>query len=211
MIRKRGPHSYLLAGLAGLLVLAGAAVAGIGLGSWAAPAPASPAASSAVRPAAPVFRVPPIKRATPTRVRIPSIGVNAKLIQVGLDKGDVALPPLEKPSLAGWYKPGPAPGELGPSILVGHVSGKKGPAVFYKLGEVKPGATIEVTRADKLTALFRVDGVERFPKAKFPTARVFGEYTGPHLRLITCGGAYVGGALGYADNVVVFASLVGTR
>jgi len=30
------------------------------------------------------------------------------------------------------------------------------------------------------------------------------------LRLITCGGSFVPGE-GYADNVIVFASLVGTR
>jgi hypothetical protein len=37
---------------------------------------------------------------------------------------------------------------------------------------------------------------------------VYGDFTRPGLRLITCGGRWVGGELGYADNVVVFASLV---
>ncbi|WP_412541918.1 class F sortase [Longispora sp. K20-0274] len=201
----------LLAGCAGLLVLVGVWTAGAGLGSWAS-APAAPDPASAVhaRPA-PLFSVAPLRRANPTRVRIPTIGVNAPLVTVGLDKGEVGVPSLDKPTLAGWYRPGPAPGEVGPAILVGHVSGRKGPAVFYRLGELKPGALIEVSRTDDKVAVFRVDGVEQFPKGRFPTARVFGEYTGPTLRVITCGGSYVGGNLGYADNIVVFASLLRTR
>ncbi|MGY0233338.1 class F sortase [Longispora urticae] len=203
--------SRLLAACAGLLVLFGVWTVGAGLGSWAS-APTGPDPASAVRARpAPLFSVAPLRRANPTRVKIPSIGVNAPLVTVGLDKGEVGVPSLEKPTIAGWYRPGPAPGEVGPAILVGHVSGKKGPAVFYKLGELKPGALVEVSRTDGKVAVFHVDGVERFPKSRFPTARVFGEYTGPTLRLITCGGAYVGGELGYADNIVVFASLARTR
>jgi hypothetical protein len=91
------------------------------------------------------------------------------------------------------------------------VSGRKGPAVFYRLGDLRPGELIEVSRSDGKVAVFRVDGVEKFPKASFPISRVFGDYRGPSLRLITCGGTYVGGRLGYADNIVVFASLVKAR
>ncbi|GIG60989.1 class F sortase [Longispora fulva] len=201
----------MLAGCAALLVLTGVWTAGAGLGSWAS-APAAPDPASAVRARpAPLFSVAPMRRANPTRVRIATIGVNAPLVTVGLDKGEVGVPSLDKPTLAGWYRPGPAPGEVGPAVLVGHVSGRKGPAVFYRLGELRPGALIEVSRTDDTVAVFRVDGVEQFPKGRFPTARVFGEYTGPTLRLITCGGSFVGGNLGYADNIVVFASLVKSR
>ncbi len=157
----------------------------------------------------PAFSVEPMSHSTPIKIRIPSIGVNAKLTSVGLKNGEVELPSLDRPTLAGWYRPGPTPGEVGPAVIVGHVSGRKGPAVFYRLGELRPGAAIEVSRSDGETAKFQVDGIEKFPKAHFPTNRVFGEYTGPSLRLITCGGAYVGGNLGYADNIVIFASLVG--
>jgi hypothetical protein len=40
---------------------------------------------------------------------------------------------------------------------------------------------------------------------------VYGDFTRPGLRLITCGGQWVGGELGYADNVIVFASLVSSH
>ena len=60
-------------------------------------------------------------------------------------------------------------------------------------------------------AIFEVDSVRRFDKERFPTDEVFGDFSRPHLRLVTCGGQWVGGETGYAENVVVFASLVRTR
>ena len=47
--------------------------------------------------------------------------------------------------------------------------------------------------------------------AALPVTRVFQDYSRPGLRLITCGGAWVGGSTGYADNVIVFASLIESR
>jgi hypothetical protein len=40
---------------------------------------------------------------------------------------------------------------------------------------------------------------------------VYGDFSRPGLRLITCGGEWKGGSIGYADNIIVFASLVGSR
>jgi hypothetical protein len=53
--------------------------------------------------------------------------------------------------------------------------------------------------------------VERFGKSRLPAERVYGDFKRPALRLITCGGRWVGSSTGYADNVIVFASLVDTR
>jgi hypothetical protein len=53
--------------------------------------------------------------------------------------------------------------------------------------------------------------VERFDKSKLPADRVYGDYTRPGLRLITCGGRWIGGSIGYQDNIVAFASLVETK
>jgi hypothetical protein len=58
---------------------------------------------------------------------------------------------------------------------------------------------------------FKVDTVEHFDKANLPADRVYGDEGPPGLRLITCGGEWLGGRTGYADNVIAFASLVDTR
>nr|WP_232074546.1 sortase [Phytohabitans suffuscus] len=77
---------------------------------------------------------------------------------------------------------------------MGHADTKDGPSVFYSLAKLKPGATVEVTRRDRSIAIFEVNSVERFGKSKLPADRVYGDYTRPGLRLVTCGGQWVGGA-----------------
>lgn len=149
-------------------------------------------------------------RSTPTRIRIPRIGVNAEIVPVGLnERREMVVPPLEKPHLTGWYELGPSPGEVGNAVVVGHVDSRAtGPAVFFHLGALKPGDTIEITRADGTVATFVVDGVARYPKDKFPTDLVYGPADRAQLRLITCGGTFDRSARSYRDNVVVFATLV---
>jgi hypothetical protein len=155
---------------------------------------------------------PGLARSQPTRITIPKIGVAAPVVPVGLDRaGAVQAPPLAQAQLAGWYEPGPSPGEDGSAVIVGHVDSRRtGPGVFFRLGALRPGDTIEVTRADGATVRFTVDGVEAYPKAAFPAGLVYGP-AGPvataALRLVTCGGRYDARAHAYLDNVIVFATL----
>ncbi|BCB78881.1 class F sortase [Phytohabitans flavus] len=139
----------------------------------------------------------------PTRVRVPRIGVDSALVKLGLDKAGK----LEAPTVydkAGWFGGGPSPGDVGPAVLAGHVDSKAGPAVFYRLHELKVGDKIEVRRG-KDTVTFTVTGVTRHPKDKFPTAAVYGPTPGPELRLVTCGGVFDRVRNSYRDNIVVFA------
>ena len=121
------------------------------------------------------------------------------------------MPDAARAQEAGWYDQGPTPGQYGPAVIVGHVDTTSGPAVFHKLRELRSGDEIEVTRTDRRVAVFEVDSVERFDKGRLPVDEVYGDFSRPSLRLITCGGQWVGGETGYADNVVVFASLVKAR
>jgi sortase (surface protein transpeptidase) len=94
-------------------------------------------------------------------------------------------------------------------VIVGHVDTKKGPAVFFKLGKLKPGDTVDVTRKDGKVAAFAVDSVEHVSKARFPTKRVYGEVGFAGLRLITCGGDFVGHS--YTGNTIVYGHLTAGR
>jgi sortase (surface protein transpeptidase) len=112
---------------------------------------------------------------------------------------------------AAWYRYSPTPGEIGPSVIIGHVdSAKRGPSVFFTLGALKPGQRIEVARADGTTAAFGIDSVESFPKNSFPTRAIYGDTDYAALRLITCGGSFDKATGNYRDNIVVFARLVGS-
>ncbi|MEV5685064.1 class F sortase [Streptomyces sp. NPDC052164] len=155
--------------------------------------------------------VQPLPYAPASRVKIPSIDVDAPIVDVNLDaNGWIDAPPPEDPNLAGWYQNGIAPGQRGTAVVVGHVDNMAGPAVFYGLGSLDKGHHVEVTRYDGRVAVFEVYGVEVFAKNGFPGARVYGDTGHAELRVITCGGGY-SKAGGYDGNVVVFARLVETR
>jgi sortase (surface protein transpeptidase) len=148
------------------------------------------------------------QRSIPTRLSIPSLGVRANVLEVGrASDGSIAPPPSDPAKAAGWYGLGPTPGEQGTAVIVGHVDTQAEPAVFHKLSELRRGKLIEVNREDRRVASFKVDSVERFPKSTFPGDKIFEMTERPRLVLVTCGGTWVGGQVGYADNVIVFATL----
>ncbi|TQS22040.1 class F sortase [Microbispora sp. KK1-11] len=148
----------------------------------------------------------------PLKISIPAIGVKAAVGSVGVDKaGVIQTPPLSKPSLTGWYRFGPAPGDQGPAIILGHVNTRKGAAVFSRLRELKRGNKIAVLRADGKMAIFTVDGIEQVSKSTFPTKRVYSNTITSSLRLITCGGVYNAKQHHYTDNIIVYATLTQTK
>ncbi|MFD0526814.1 class F sortase [Kitasatospora arboriphila] len=134
--------------------------------------------------------------------------MNAPMTRLDLDAaGALQPPPADRPDLAGWYGGGATPGSSGTAVLVGHVDTRTGPAVFFRLGALTKGRTVEVERADGRTAVFTVDAVEVYDKKSFPDAKVYGNTSGlPELRLITCGGGFTK-RTGYLGNVVVYATL----
>ncbi len=151
-----------------------------------------------------VTRVFSMVRSSPIRIQIPSIGVDSKLMKLGLLKdGSLQVPPSAFP--AGWYSGSPSPGELGPSIIAGHIDWN-GPGVFYRLNRMKLGDQIQIGRADGTTATFTVTRIAAFLKSKFPTNAVYGDLNYPGLRLITCGD-YDFKTHKYLRDTVVFADL----
>ena len=148
-------------------------------------------------------------RSAPVALQIPSIGVRSpELVRLG-KQADGSLEVPEDYGQPGWYEDGPAPGQFGPAVIAGHVDSKDGPGIFFRLGELKAGAKVMVTRADGTAATFVVDAVERYRKAAFPTVAVYGDTTHrSELRLITCGGEFDPRTGHYVDNVVAYAHLL---
>jgi Sortase domain len=145
----------------------------------------------------------------PVAVSIPSIGVQSKLVDLGL-KSDGTMEVPQDPAEAGWFTRGPTPGALGPAVIAGHVTWN-GPAVFRRLSSMRHGDQVIVTREDGRAAVFTVTRVDRFSKSRFPTRAVYGQIDHAGLRLITCGGTYNAAGRTYLDNVVVFARLKAVR
>ena len=156
---------------------------------------------------------PSLPRSEPVSLDIPAIGVQSELLHLGLNPdGSLQVPPLfAVPSQAAWYKYSATPGQIGPSIIEGHVDTYEGPSVFFRLGALVPGDTVDVTLADGTVAIFRVTGVRSYPKADWPWRVIFGATNYSALRLITCGGTFDYTTGHYLSNTVVFASLVSAR
>jgi LPXTG-site transpeptidase (sortase) family protein len=189
------------------------------------PSPAAPAvdpspsdtAAPAVEPPSDLVAPPTgpvLAAAAPTALSVPAIGINSPLIELGRNAdGTVEVPSLDDPdSKPGWYRNSPVPGTLGPAIILGHVDSREyGPGVFYSLQNMKTGDSIDVSRADGTVAEFVVDKVESVQKSEFPTLEVYGNLDHSGLRLITCGGEFDPEARSYESNIIVFASLAGSR
>jgi sortase (surface protein transpeptidase) len=143
----------------------------------------------------------------PIGLAIPSIDVHStNIVGLGLEE-DGSLEVPRNASAPGWFTPGPSPGQFGPAVIAGHVDSADGPAVFYRLGELRRGDQVKVRRQDRSTAVFVVDRVRSYQKDRFPTREVYGNTTDrAELRLITCSGEY-DDKLGYLGNTVVFAHL----
>jgi len=145
--------------------------------------------------------------APPVALQIPAIGVRTRLVQLGITRqGTLQVP--GSPSVAGWYTGSPRPGEIGSSIIAGHIDSYLGPGVFYRLRELHPGDRIYVRQADGRFAVFRVTAVHQYPKADFPAAAVYGPVPDAELRLITCGGTFDNATRSYLSNIVVYSTEV---
>lgn len=149
----------------------------------------------------------------PVSIEIPAIGVRSPLHPLGLTAtGALQVPSGSRYNEAAWYENSAMPGAIGPAVIMGHVDSiRVGPSVFYRLGALRPGDLIFVTRNDGQVAVFEVNGVRSFPKDHFPTFLVYGDVPYAGLRLITCGGSWDARLRTYRNNIVVFASLVDAK
>jgi LPXTG-site transpeptidase (sortase) family protein len=202
MIPRPG-HALATAALAALLV---------GCGGGRGDDAAAPARHATTAPStqAPAKSVRPLARSVPVELSIPALGVDTPVMRLGLAAdGAVEVPPVTDDDRAGWYRHSPTPGQVGPSVILGHVTvGTYGDGVFRHLERLHRGDRIGTRLENGTAAQFTVTAVRTVAKAEFPTDDVYGDVAGPELRLITCGGPRDGEE--YRDNVIVFAELSAT-
>lgn len=194
---RRGRHWLVVLGTLLLLNGVGRPVLGIESPTVAdSPAPSWTMEPTPVEPAV----------APPVRVRIPAIGVDSAVVDIGVDAAGALVPPATT-DVTGWFSAGPAPGAIGPALLAAHVDSRAGPGVFFRLVDLRPGDEVTVARADGTSVVFVVVGTTRVAKTAFPTELVYSPLPVPALRLVTCGGSFDRSARSYRDNIVVDAAV----
>ncbi|MER7860470.1 sortase [Amycolatopsis japonica] len=151
---RRWPFPLVVGTLIGVVLAAALTACAVPpAGKVASPAPPSSVSS--------VAEAPPLAPAKPVRLEIPAIGVRTgEIVDLGL-AGDGTLQVPHDAITTGWFTGGPAPGEIGPAVLAGHVDYKKVPGVFVRLKELKAGDEALVHREGGSTAVFTVYAVDR--------------------------------------------------
>jgi len=200
----------LAAFLAGVLTIVGGTVGLTRLASHPGDVP-RPLAKSSPAPHG-IFAAPPAAHsakqvARPVALTIPAIAVRTPLARLSRTPQGTLQAPAST-TVAGWYTGSPRPGEIGSSIIAGHIDSTQGPAVFFRLRLLRPGDLVYVRRSDGTLAVFRVYAEHMYPKNHFPTERVYGPTPDAELHLITCGGVFDQATGSYLSNVVVYATQI---
>lgn len=139
----------------------------------------------------------------PTRLIVPSIGLDDPVDGVGIDEnGDMAVP-SGKTRDVGWYRDGTVPGAVGSAVLDAHVF-----AAFSALKDVKAGDDIYVQTAAGDTLHFKVETTDTYPLADVPTQTLFNRSDTARLNLITCAGNLIDNDTTYDHRLIVYAVLV---
>ncbi|GAB0105621.1 class F sortase [Nocardia sp. JMUB6875] len=169
----------------------------------------APPAHADTRLQAPLAAAPARSHSDPRTLMIPKLGLATDLDSIGLKSDGTVDDPATfvRPS---WYRPGVAPGDRGSAVILGHVDSYRGPAVFFRLGELTAGDLVEVARTDGSTLRFQVDHTMTVSKDAFPNQQVYGDHGDAELQLVTCGGSFDTATRSYRSNVIVFTKLVGS-
>lgn len=134
-------------------------------------------------------------------LRIPSIGVSAGVIDVGLTP-DNAIATPDSLTDVGWYNGSAYPGQNGAVFLTGHYNAA-GYGVFNNLSNVNVGDEIFID-TEGSTVHYVVSGIETVSVNSIDMAKIL---NGPNdketLTIMTCAGVYNGQQ--FTDRTIVYA------
>ena len=144
----------------------------------------------------------------PRTITIESIGVDGCIERVGVDQNKLVAVPTNI-HLAGWYEESVLPGEVGVSLIDGHVLGRYNDAIFAKLGTVTPGAVISIEFGDGSSKKFEIFSLNTYDLEKAQSEFLKqAQGVEKQLTLITCGGDFDRAAQTYNKRVIIQAKLV---
>lgn len=189
--------------------------------SFSATMPSAAVSSSTVHEAStpvmvtstPLPKRPRNAKATPSRLLIPAIGINATVEEVGIltngdFAGDMETPTQSPWTNVGWYGAGPRPGERGSAVIDGHLDDNHGlPAVFWNLRKLHVSDEVRVVMSNGKKLTFRVTRIAYYPPKAAPLQDVFGNNGGIYLNLITCAGDWIPSQHQTTLRLVVYTAL----
>ncbi|MER7443802.1 class F sortase [Micromonospora avicenniae] len=137
-------------------------------------------------------------------VRLPQ-GGTARLVRRDVGP-DGTLPVPDSVGEAAWWGVS-MDARSGAVVLAGHVDWQSASGPFAELWRAEPGESLDVVDEHGQTRRYRIGEVHTLSKDDLPqrAPTLFGE-EGPHrVVLVTCGGRWLGGKIGYEFNRIVTA------
>lgn len=163
---------------------------------------AAPRPSAAVVPAASATSTAAF---APARLKVPSLGIDAKVEEVGRKLDGAMGTPADFMNV-GWWSEGSKPGSPGNAVMAGHVNNAlTKPGVFAHLSKINKGDYVTVSDAEGRTKVYEVYEIASYEPDQAPLAKIFAT-TGPsQLVLITCEGEWVADERSFDKRLVVIA------
>jgi LPXTG-site transpeptidase (sortase) family protein len=166
---------------------------------------ALPAPSIAASPEATAVDVPTAEpsQSPVTRIEVPSLAIDAAVVSLGVLADGVMESP-HNPTDVGWYRFSAQPGTLGNAVFAGHVDyANYGPAVFYRLKELKFGDVVRVQLEDGSSFDYSVVSAQVYNADDAPVQEIVGPTSNETITLITCTGVFDRNVLEYDKRLVV--------
>lgn len=143
----------------------------------------------------------------PTRVAVPSIGVDAQVEQVGKTAEGAMATPQALAHVA-WYKLGAKPGAAGSAVFAGHVNNALGlPGVFKNLSKIKKGDKVSVVGEGGEELVYTVESIAVYKENQAPLEDIFANSGPSRVVLITCEGEWDEATRTFDKRLVVVARL----
>ena len=151
---------------------------------------------------APSKAVPNGQGGLPVRLIIPSIGLDSKIVNVGVNsKGEMDVPGGDTDNV-GWYQGGTVPGRSGSAVIAAHVF-----AAFERLDELRVGTEIYVETKNGTKLHFVVEEAKTYLLGNLAPSFLFSRNDARRLNLITCAGTFIQSKDTYDHRLVVYAKL----
>jgi LPXTG-site transpeptidase (sortase) family protein len=166
-------------------------------------------ALSTVKPTPAVLASYAVAPNFPKYLKIPSIGVDARVLQVGiLSSGALGTP--DNVFNTAWYTGSAQPGQPGATLIDGHVSSWTSHGVFYNLHNLKAGDMIQIVKGDNSVVNYQVVKTQIYnaQNVNMQAAITPINPSVSGLNLITCTGQVIKGTSTFNQRVIVFAQEV---
>lgn len=164
---------------------------------------------STVKPSGSAVRNYTVAPDLPRYIKIPKLGVNARVMQAGV-KSDGSLGTPSNVYDAAWYTGSSKPGQPGAMLIDGHVSSWTTRGVFYGLKRLVAGDIIQIQRGDGQVFAYKVVKTQTYPDNNVDMQAAVRPVTPgkPGLNLITCTGRVKPGTSEFNQRIIVFAEQI---